>query len=162
MNVNDPKNSSEPFNDQEKIYQVFNTDLLDFKIILSSEQTEGRYSLLEIRFLGEQDVEIPLHSHSREKLIVYVMEGRFLFRQGKDIIHGEKEKILTLEKNIPHSYRKIGNDYGSLLIMFVPGGFENFFRDMNLTNKNEEKTGREDQVLLHLLEKKYGGKFVFE
>ena len=137
-------------------------DLLDFKIVLSGEQTGGKYSLLEIHFSGDEDLEIPLHSHSKERLVVYVIEGKFLFKQGKDIIHAEKEKILILEKDVPHSYRKIGKDKGTLLIMFIPGGFENFFTDLGLTNRKKQKTGKEDQVLLHLLEKKYGGKFVFE
>ncbi len=163
MNANDPNSSSGSLNDQEKSYQIFNMDLLDFKIVLSGEQTGGRYSLLEIHFLGDEDLEVPLHSHSREKLIVYVMEGKFLFKQGKEIVHAEKEKILILEKDIPHSYRKVGKEKGILLIMFVPGGFENFFTDLGLTNRRQQKTGKEeDQVLLHLLEKKYGGKFVFE
>lgn len=162
MNANNPNNSSGSRNDQGKTYQIFNTDLLDFKIVLSGEQTGGKYSLLEIQLLGEEDLEVPMHSHSKEKLIVYVMEGKFLFKQGKEIIDAEKEKILILEKDIPHSYRKIGKEKGTLLIMFIPGGFENFFTDLGLTNRKQQKSSNEDQVLLHLLEKKYGGKFVFE
>ncbi len=162
MNANNPNNSSGSRNDQGKTYQIFNMDLLDFKIVLSGEQTGGKYSLLEIQLLGEEDLEVPMHSHSKEKLIVYVMEGKFLFKQGKEIIHAEKEKILILEKDIPHSYRKIGKEKGTLLIMFIPGGFENFFTDLGLTNRKQQKSSNEDQVLLHLLEKKYGGKFVFE
>ncbi len=162
MNANNPNNSSGSRNDQGKTYQIFNMDLLDFEIVLSGEQTGGKYSLLEIQLLGEEDLEVPMHSHSKEKLIVYVMEGKFLFKQGKEIIDAEKEKILILEKDIPHSYRKIGKEKGTLLIMFIPGGFENFFTDLGLTNRKQQKSSNEDQVLLHLLEKKYGGKFVFE
>jgi quercetin dioxygenase-like cupin family protein len=162
MNANNPNNSSGSRNDQGKTYQNFNMDLLDFEIVLSGEQTGGKYSLLEIQLLGEEDLEVPMHSHSKEKLIVYVMEGKFLFKQGKEIIDAEKEKILILEKDIPHSYRKIGKEKGTLLIMFIPGGFENFFTDLGLTNRKQQKSSNEDQVLLHLLEKKYGGKFVFE
>ena len=153
MNANDPNNSSGSLNDQEKTYQTFNMDLLDFRIVLSGEQTGGKYSLLEIHFSGDEDLEVPLHSHSKERLVVYVIEGKFLFKQGKDIIHAEKEKIVILEKDIPHSYRKIGKDKGILLIMFIPSGFENFFADLGLTNRKKQKTGKEDQILLHMLEK---------
>ncbi|GKS61230.1 hypothetical protein YTPLAS21_06880 [Candidatus Nitrosocosmicus sp.] len=83
MNANDPNNSSESWNDQEKTYQIFNMDLLDFKIVLSGEQTGGKYSLLEIQFLGEEDIEVPMHSHSKEKLIVYVLEGNFYLNREK-------------------------------------------------------------------------------
>ena len=79
-------NSSEPLSGQEKIYQILDMDQIDFQIILSSKRTKGRYLLLEIRFSGEQDIEVPLHLHSRANLIVYVWrEDSFL--HGKDIIH---------------------------------------------------------------------------
>ena len=122
----------------------FEYRLLECKIILSGEQTGGRYSLIEIHFLGSEDLEVPLHLHNREKLIVYVMEGRFLFKYGKDIIHVQKGKILILEKAIPHTYKKIGNDKGKLLIMFIPSGFENFFGDIGLSDTKPQKTKKED------------------
>jgi hypothetical protein len=46
--------------------------------------------------------------------------------------------------------------------MFIPSGFENFFDDMDFSDTRHQETKKENQVLLHLLEKKYGGKFVFE
>ena len=46
--------------------------------------------------------------------------------------------------------------------MCVPGGFENFFRDLDLTKKDQNNPKKEYQVLLHLLEKKYGEKSLFE
>lgn len=46
--------------------------------------------------------------------------------------------------------------------MFIPAGFEHFFGDLGLTHRGLKEGRKEEQVLLHLLEKKYGGKFVFE
>ena len=40
--------------------------------------------------------------------------------------------VLKLEKNIEHSYKKVGNDKGKLLVLFEPAGFENYFRDLNI------------------------------
>jgi len=48
-----------------------------------------------------------------------------------------------------------------LLILFFPAGFENFFLDLGLNQSKMKQSREEDQVLLHVLEKKYGGKFVF-
>ncbi len=60
-------------------------------------------------------------------------------------------------------------------MIFRPAGFENFFRDLGHSSgmlvtkekidENKQQNGKmeeDDRVLLHLLEKKYGGKFVFE
>jgi hypothetical protein len=49
-----------------------------------------------------------------------------------------------------------------LLELFIPAGFENFFLDLGLDQNKMTQSGEEDQVLLHVLEKKYSGKFVFE
>jgi hypothetical protein len=48
-----------------------------------------------------------------------------------------------------------------LLILFIPSGFENFFLDLGLYQSKMKQSGEEDQVLLHVLDKKYDGKFVF-
>lgn len=163
MNANDPTNTSEPFNfENEQAYQLYDLSKMDFRIILTGEQTRGKYSILEIDFLSEGDQEVPLHVHSRENLVIYVMEGDFLFRYGGDVISSSKDKILILDKDIPHSYRKIGKGKGSLSIMFIPAGFEHFFKDLGLTHHyDSDRERNEEQILLHLLEKKYGGKFVF-
>jgi len=163
MNANDATNSSGPFNlENEQAYQLYDLNKMDFRIILTGEQTRGKYSILEIDFLSDGDQEVPLHVHSKENLVIYVMEGDFIFKYGENIISGSKDRVLILDKGIPHSYRKIGKGKGCLSIMFIPGGFEHFFKDLGLTHHNCGKRRNEEQVLLHLLEKKYGGKFVFE
>jgi hypothetical protein len=49
-----------------------------------------------------------------------------------------------------------------LLELFIPADFENFFLDLGLDQNKMTQFDEEDQVLLHMLEKKYGRKFVFE
>jgi hypothetical protein len=49
------------------------------------------------------------------------MEGDLTFRYGEDVISNPKDKILFLDKSIPHSYRKVRKGKGSLFIMFIPG-----------------------------------------
>ena len=89
------------------------------------------------------------------------MEGNFSFRYGDEKIDGIQGTVLKFEKDIPHSYKKTGKTSGRLLILFIPAGFENFFLDLGLDQNKMKQSGNEDQVLLHVLEKKYGGKFVF-
>lgn len=161
MNANTTNNPSKSISDNDRIYQVYDLNKMDFRIILTGEQTKGKYSILEVDFLAEGDQEIPLHIHSKENLIIYVMEGEFVFKYGDDTISSQKDKIIILNKSIPHSYRKIGKDKGSLSIMFIPSGFENYFSDAGLTHEGFTEKMNEEQIMLHLLEKKYGGKFVF-
>lgn len=52
MNSNDPTNSSEPFNSYNGMaYQSYDLCKMNFRIILTGEQTSGKYSITEIDFL---------------------------------------------------------------------------------------------------------------
>ena len=162
MNVNNSNGlSRSSSDDDDKSFQQYNLDGLDFKIVLSGDKTGGKYSLLELTFSAEKENEIPLHLHSREALIIYILEGNFSFRYGHEKIDGIQGTVLKFEKDIPHSYKKNGKSLGRLLILYIPAGFENFFLDLGLDQSKMKQSGDEDQVLLHVLEKKYGGKFVF-
>ena len=161
MNVNNSNNLSHFSNDDDRSFQQFDLDGIDFNIVLSGNKTGGKYSLLELHFSTEKENEVPLHLHSRETLVIYILEGNFSFKYGNEKIDGNQGTLLKFEKDIPHSYRKTGKTPGRLLILFFPAGFENFFLDLGLNQRKMKQSGEEDQVLLHVLEKKYGGKFVF-
>ena len=81
------------------------------------------------------------------------MEGKFVFKYGKDIIHTEKGKIMILEKDISSTYKKIGNDKGKLLIMFIPSGFENFFDDMDLSDTRPQETKKRGSHIITFVRK---------
>jgi quercetin dioxygenase-like cupin family protein len=161
MNVNNSKDLSHSSNDDDRSFQQFDLDGIDFKIVLSGDETSGKYSLLELHFSTEKENEIPLHLHRRETLVIFILEGTFSFKYGNEKIDGNQGTLLKFERDIPHSYRKTGKTPGRLLILFFPAGFENFFLDLGLNQRKMKQSGEEDQVLLHVLEKKYGGKFVF-
>jgi hypothetical protein len=45
---------------------------------------------------------------------------------------------LHLKKEIPHTYKNIGNSTGRLLFTIIPAGFENFFAEVGIPLENEE------------------------
>jgi hypothetical protein len=59
MNVNDFNNLSHCSNDDDRSFQQYNLDNMDFKIVLSGNKTGRKYSLLEIQFSAEKENEIP-------------------------------------------------------------------------------------------------------
>ena len=182
MNVNHSNNSIKRINDENKnnIRRVEQIDFfgIDVKILVTGDMTDNKYSLTELSFPAGSKKEVALHKHSKEDVTVCVMEGNFVFRYGNKELKkgfGADDTPLRLEKNIAHSYKKIGDGRGVLLMLFRPAGFENFFRDLGRSSgvlvteekidENKQQYGKieeDDRVLLHLLEKKYGGKFVFE
>ena len=83
---------------------------------------------------------MPSHKHTKEDLIVYIIEGTFLIKYGKENMDRIPGTVLKFEKNIYHSYKKIGNDKGKLLILFTPAGLENYFRDIYSSFKSDSKS----------------------
>jgi quercetin dioxygenase-like cupin family protein len=150
-NINININNSDTNSHQHTI------DGINFRIILPGEHTEGKYSILEAYFPPGSETEVPPHLHSNETLIIYVMEGKFLFIYGKEAKEGSPGMLFKFEKGTVHSYKKIGQEYGNLLLIYVPAGFENFFRDLSKSHmENLKKFGMNDQIMVQLLEKNYG------
>jgi quercetin dioxygenase-like cupin family protein len=148
-------------NNSSKFYQKYKLDEIIYTIILNGEENNGKYSLIQMTFPYEMEKEIPLHKHTLEDIIIYVIEGSFIIRYGDENINGIPGMILKLEKNIEHSYKKIGPDKGKLLVLFTPSGFENYFRDLHSTSPSIKEDLKildknDDRIRLHLLEKTYG------
>ncbi len=58
MNVNNSKVLSHDSKDDDRSFQQYDLDGLDFRIVLSGNKTGGKYSLLEILFSAEKENEI--------------------------------------------------------------------------------------------------------
>jgi hypothetical protein len=54
-----------------------------------------------MKFPSEKEKEMTLYKHTREGLIVYIMEGTFLIKYGNENINGIQDTVLKLEKKHP-------------------------------------------------------------
>ncbi|MDN5847164.1 MAG: hypothetical protein L0H53_12930 [Candidatus Nitrosocosmicus sp.] len=159
-NSNNTNNSN---NNGVKSYEQYNLNDINYRILVSGEQTKGKYSIIEGIFPAEQEAEIPMHVRSKENVLIYIIEGKFLFRYQKEDITGNGGSVLKFDKNIPLSYRKVDEKEGKLLFLYSPAGFENFFKDLGKLNiSNFKMLSGGDPILLQLLENNYGWRFVFE
>ena len=154
----------EPDVKMKKIAQQYDLNGLNFIIHVSGIETDGRYSIIEVIFPSNQEGGISLHRHSREDVMVYVIEGNFLFKNNTESIHGDKGTVIKFSKEIPHSYSKIGKETeGRLLIVYTPAGFESFFKEIESSHVyGKTETVEFDPVMLQLLEKRYGWRLHFE
>lgn len=66
-------------------FQKFIIDGIEHKIFLSREDTQEKYSLVEMLFPTEEEKEIPLHRHSKETVIISIIEGTFQFNMASII-----------------------------------------------------------------------------
>jgi len=158
------KKDAEGFSqDHNKLNELYNFSGIIYKILVSGNQTQNKYSIIEITFPTGEESEIPLHKHGNEALVIHVIEGNFSFRYGKETLEGNKDTVLRFEKDKSHSYRKIGNDQGKLLVTYTPAGLENFFRELGIsTMEDSKKSIQFDPIIVHLLESNYNWRFIFD
>jgi quercetin dioxygenase-like cupin family protein len=160
--MSNKKDNEVPPQDYKPIEQYI-LNGISYKIIVSGNQTENKYSIIEITFPPGEESEIPLHKHGNESLVMHVIEGNFSFRYDKETLEGNKDTVLRFEKDISHSYRKIGKDQGKLLVTYTPAGLEDFFRELGTSKiEDSKKSIQFDPVIVHLLESNYNWRFIFE
>ena len=86
MNVDSSNDAFNSSNTVEEDFQHSNLDGIIFKTLLSSNQTKGKYSCVEISFPSGCEKEIPLHLQTKESVIVCVINGDFLIKHGDEKI----------------------------------------------------------------------------
>jgi quercetin dioxygenase-like cupin family protein len=69
----------------------------------------------------------PLHRHSREDEICYVIEGTFRIWRGDEVIDVSPGGVALLPRGQVHTFKNIGTGPGRLLTVILPAGFEQFF-----------------------------------
>jgi quercetin dioxygenase-like cupin family protein len=90
---------------------------------VESGQSAGDYGavLWTVR-AGEEP---PLHTHSREDELVFVVEGKLIARVGDARVEVGPGAYAALPRGVPHTIEVVG-DEATLLVSFVPGGLERF------------------------------------
>jgi len=136
--MSEKRDNEDFFQDYKSIDQC-NLDGIIYKVLVPGNQTQNKYSIIEITFPPGEETEIPLHKHGNEALAIQVIEGNFSFRYGKKTLEGNKDTLLRFERDTSHSYMKIGKDQGKLLVTYTPAGLENFFREIGTSTMEDFK-----------------------
>jgi quercetin dioxygenase-like cupin family protein len=95
-------------------------------VLLSAGDSGGQLTVLEAT--QPPGGGPPWHTHSREDESFYVLAGAFEFDCGEHSVAGTPGSFVWLPRGTPHRYRA-GPEGGRLLLLFTPGGMENYFRD---------------------------------
>ena len=74
--------------------------LMNFKAL--SEETDGQYWALE--GMADKYMAVPLHAHTREDEIWFVIEGEIAFVLGKETMVGGPGTFVYIPRNTPHSF----------------------------------------------------------
>jgi len=94
-----------------------------YRILASSSQTGGVYTLVENRVSPNNGP--PPHIHSREDESFFVLEGEIDFQIGDEKITARPGTFIQGPRGIAHSFRNTTQLPARVLVFVTPGGFEN-------------------------------------
>jgi quercetin dioxygenase-like cupin family protein len=69
----------------------------------------------------------PLHMHSNEAEVLYVLDGDFRFQLRDEVHSAAPGATMFVPRATPHCFQNAGDAPGRLLIVFTPAGMEHFF-----------------------------------
>ena len=125
----------------------------DVTVILSSEDTNGAFSLSE--HVNPPGRGVPLHTHRREDETFHILEGEVEIQIGDETIIARKGDTAFLPRDIQHSWRVVGDSVARMLVTITPGGFDEFFTELSRMPANEPP----DMERLLALSARYGLEF---
>lgn len=97
-------------------------------LLVTGEETDGQFALVEV--VERESAAHPLHVHSREDELVYVLKGHVRFYlDGVWIERGAGEGML-LPKGREHTYEAV-SEGARLLVLLVPAGLDGYYRELS-------------------------------
>ncbi|WP_205510145.1 cupin domain-containing protein [Longitalea arenae] len=64
----------------------------------------------------------PYHFHYTQDAFFYILEGEFIFKIGDDIFNAKAGDAVFAPRQIPHTFAKIGDPEGRMLMVYQPAG----------------------------------------
>jgi quercetin dioxygenase-like cupin family protein len=92
-----------------------------------SEETEGALSVWESTAAPGEGP--PLHRHTDEDELMYVLDGTVRFRLAEDEHVAAAGSLVFIPRGLPHTWQNAGDQPARILFLFTPGspGMERFF-----------------------------------
>ena len=120
---------AEPAHITEPVYANTDPTEITLKVLLRATETGGAVSLFEEITPPRQGP--PLHVHYHEDEFFRVLQGRFRFQAGEQIIAAGPGDTLFVPRGTAHCFYNAGETPGRLFMGFAPGGGERFFDWIN-------------------------------
>ena len=109
-------------------------------IKVSQKDTNGELTIFE--YTGKEKGGPPLHVHTHQDEIFFIVQGEYLFQVGDDKHYLKAGDTIFLPRKVPHAFAQL-TDSGKMFFLFQPSGkMEDFFRTLgNLTSQPSPEQG---------------------
>jgi mannose-6-phosphate isomerase-like protein (cupin superfamily) len=92
-------------------------------------ETDGRFGLVEYT-AAPGSPGPPLHLHREMVEMFFVLDGELSLRVGEETVPAPKGSFVLVPPETPHTFASPGGDPARFLILMLPGGFEQYFREL--------------------------------
>ena len=115
---------------EQRVLQVLGETIT---VKIDSEQTEGRYAVIEeVSPVGGGP---PLHVHRDEDELFYVLGGELELQLGDQRFRAKAGTTAFLPRDIPHTFRNVGTTPSKVLMVIIPARFVGFFDEVHALTK---------------------------
>ena len=102
------------------------------EVKLDRAATRGAYSVLEMTDAPGNGP--PRHVHSAEDEIFHVLQGRIRFWRGNETFVAGPGAVVFMPRNVPHTFKNVGDGESRVLIVITPGRLQGFFEEAAARN----------------------------
>lgn len=100
------------------------------RFIMAGGPSEGRFSLVEHPIVP-RGLAAPVHVHRREDEFSFVLEGRWGFQLGQDVVYAEPGDLVYKPRDVWHTFWNATDEPARLLEIISPAGFEQLFVELS-------------------------------
>jgi quercetin dioxygenase-like cupin family protein len=112
---------------------------------VAPQETAGRYAVIEE--VSPPGGGTPPHQHANEDEVIYIVEGEAELMAGGKTVRAKVGSLALLPKGVPHQVRNGGEGTLRTMTFIVPGGFVNFFVDVDAKAKKGAVTPQDAAAL---------------
>ncbi len=101
-----------------------------FEHLVTGNQTGGTFAMSMV--VQPPGIATPLHTHSREAEVFFLVEGRVDYRAGTELHELSDGGFLYLPQGVPHAFRIRGQRPARFLALSVPGGLMDLYDEVGV------------------------------
>lgn len=99
------------------------------RFLVTPQETGDAYAVLEQVIPAGHGP--PLHVHRHETEIFYVVEGEFEITVGDKTVRAGPGSSAACPRDIPHTFRNVGDRPARLHLTIIPGRFGRYFQEVD-------------------------------
>ena len=96
----------------------------------------------------------PMHTHSREDGLSYVVFGTIQAQVGDRVVTAGPQDVIWKPRGVSHAFWNPGPERALILELIVPGGFEGYFRELVAVAR--ASGGAPDRSLMREIQHRFG------